>query len=75
MEVENTLNSYFSNVAKNFKIPEIIVTDSLLQNLSRHQTLNSTHKYKNHSGMHVLERFSQCFSSFYFSHVGKYAVL
>ena len=75
VEVENTLNSYFSNVAKNFKIPEIIVTDSLLQNLSRHQTLNSIHKYKNHSGMHVLERFSQCFSSFYFSHVGKYAVL
>ena len=75
VEVENTLNSYFSNVAKNFKIPEIIVTDSLLQSLSRHQTLNSIHKYKNHPGMHVSERFSQCFSSFYFSHVGTYAVL
>ena len=32
-------------------------------------------KYKNHPSMHVIKRFSQHFSSFYFSHVGKNTVL
>ena len=41
IEVENTFNSYFSNVVKNLKIPDIFVTDSLPQSLSRHPTLNA----------------------------------
>ena len=40
VEVANTLNNYFSNVVKNLKIPEKVVTDSLPQSLSRHPTLN-----------------------------------
>ena len=75
VEVENTLNNYFSNVVKNLKIPEKFVTDSLPQSLSRHPTLNATLKYKNHPSMHVIKRFSQRFSSFYFSHVDKNTVL
>ena len=75
VEVENTLNNYFSNVVKNLKIPEKFVTDSLPQSLSRHPTLNAILKYKNHQIMHVIKRFSQRFSSFYFSHVDKNTVL
>ena len=74
VEVANTLNNYFSNVVKNLKIPEIFVTDSLPQSLSRHPTLNAILKYKNHPGMRVIKRFSQRFSSFYFSHVDKNTV-
>ena len=40
VEVANTLNNYFSNVVKNLKIPEKVVTDSLPRSLSRHPTLN-----------------------------------
>ena len=58
VEVANTLNNYFSNVVKNLKIPEKFVTDSLPQSLSRHPTLNAILKYKNHSSMHVIKRFS-----------------
>ena len=75
VEVANTLNNYFLNVIKNLKIPEKFVTDSLLQSLSRHPTLNAILKYKNHPSMLVIKRFSQRFSSFYFSHVDKNTVL
>ena len=75
VEVANTLNNYFSNVVKNLKIPEKFVTDSLPQSLSRHPTLNAILKYKNHPSMRVIKRFSQRFSSFYFSHVDKNTVL
>ena len=75
MEVLKTLNNYFSNVVKNLKIPEKFVTDSLPQSLSRHPTLNAILKYKNHPSMRVIKRFSQRFSSFYFSHVDKNTVL
>ena len=75
MEVANTLNNYFSNVVKNLKTPEKFVTDSLPQSLSRHPTLNAILKYKNHPSMRVIKRFSQRFSSFYFSHVDKNTVL
>ena len=75
VEVANTLNNYFSNVVKNLKIPEKFVTDSLPQSLSRHPTLNAILKYKNHSSMRIIKRFSQRFSSFYFSHVDKNTVL
>ena len=75
VEVANTLNNYFSNVIKNLKIPEKFVTDSLPQSLSRHPTLNAILKYKNHTSMHVIKRFSQRFSNFYFSHADKNAVL
>ena len=71
VEVANTLNNYFWNVIKNLKIPEKFVTDNLPQSLSRHPTLNAILKYKNHSSMHVIKRFSQRFSSFYFSHMTK----
>ena len=75
VEVANTLNNYFSNVVKNLKTPEKFVTDSLPQSLSRHQILNAVLKYKNHPSMHVIKKFSQRFSSFYFSHVDKNTVL
>ena len=74
VEVANTLNNYFSNVVKNLKIPEKFVTDSLPQSLSRHPTLNAILKCKNHPSMHVIKRFSQHFSSFYFSHVDQNTV-
>ena len=74
VEVANTLNYYFSNVVKNLKIPEKLVTDSLPQSLSRHPTLNAIFKYKNHQRVRVIKRFSQRFSSFYFSHVDKNTV-
>ena len=74
VEVANTLNNYFSNVVKNLKIPEKFVTDSLPQSLSRHPTLNAILKYKNHSSMCVIKKFSQRFSSVYFSHVDKNTV-
>ena len=73
--VANTLNNYFSNVVKNLKTPEKFVTDSLSQSLLRHPILNAVLKYKNHPSMHVIKRFSQRFSSFYFSHVDKNTVL
>ena len=69
VEVTNTLNNYFSNVVKKFKIPEKFVTDSLPQSLSRHPTLNAILKYNNHPSIPAIKRFSQRFSSFYFSHV------
>ena len=75
VEVVNTLNNYFSNVVKNLKTPEKFVTDSLPQSLSRHPTLNAILKYKSHPSMRVIKRFSQRFSSFYFSHVDKNTVL
>ena len=75
VEVANTLNNYFLNVVKNLKIPEKLVANSLLQSLSRHPTLNAIFKYKNHPGMLVIKKFSQLFSSFYFSHVDKNTVL
>ena len=75
VEVANTLNNYFSNVVKNLKIPEKFVTDSLPRSLSKHPTLNAVLKYKNPPSMHVIKRFSQRFSSFYFSHVDKNTVL
>ena len=73
--VANTLNNYFSNVVKNLKTPEKLVTDSPPQSLLRHRTLNAIHRYKNHPSMHVIKRFSQRSSSFYFSHVDKNTVL
>ena len=75
MEVANTLKNYFSNVVKNLNIPEKFVTDSLRQSLSRHPTLNAILKYKNHPSMRAIKRFSQRFSTFYFSHVDKNTVL
>ena len=75
VDVANTLSNYFSNVVKNLKVPEKFVTDSLYQSLSRHPTLNTIIKYKNHPGMHVIKIFSQLFSSFYFSHFDKNSVL
>ena len=51
------------------------MTDSLPQSLSRHPTLNAMLKYKNYPSMRVIKRFSQRFSSFYFSHVDKNTVL
>ena len=74
VEVTNTLNNYFSNVVKNLKTPEKFVTDSLPQSLSRHPTLNAILKCKNHPSMHVIKRFSEHFSSFYFSHVDQNTV-
>ena len=71
VEVANTLNNYFSNVVKNLKIPKKFVTDSLPQSLCRHPNLNAILKYKNHPNIHVIKRFSQRFSSFYFSHFDK----
>ena len=64
-------------IVKNLKVPKKFVTDSLPRNLFRHPTLNDTLKYLNkiHPSMHVIKRFSQCFSSFYFSHVHKNTVL
>ena len=50
------------------------MTDSLLQSLSRHLTLNAILKYKNHPRMHVIKIFSQRASSFYFSHIEKNTV-
>ena len=75
VEVANTLNNYFLNVVKNLKILEKFVTDSLPQSLSRLPTLNVILKYKNRPRMHVIKRFSQRFSSFYFPHVDKNTVL
>ena len=75
VEVSNTLNNYFLNVVKNLKIPEKFVTDSFPQSLPRHPTLNAILKYKNHPNMHVIKRFSQRLSSFYFAHVEKNTVL
>ena len=67
VEVANTLNIYFLNAVKSLKIPKKILTDSLPQSLlSRHPTLNSILKYKNHPSMHVIKRVSQRFSNFIF---------
>ena len=56
------------------KIPKKLVTDSLLQSLSRHPTLNAILHYKNHP--HVCnKKFFSRFFKFYFSHVDKNAVL
>ena len=78
-EVAKTLNNYFSNIVKNLKIQKQKKTkklpDSIPQILSKHPTLNGTLKYKNHPSIHVIKRFSQRFSSFYFSNVDKNIVL
>ena len=74
-EVPNIISNYFLNIVKNLKIPEKFVTEKLPQSLSRHPTLNVILKYKNDPSMHVIKRFSQRFSSFYFSHVDKNIVL
>ena len=74
MEVANTLNNYFSNVIKKLEIPEKFVTDSLpAQSLSEHPTLNAM-PAKHHPNTHVIKKFSQPFSGFYFSHVDKTTV-
>ena len=75
VEVAYTLSNYFSNIVKNLKIPEKFVTDRLPQSLSRHSTFNAIFKYKNHPSIHVMKKFSQRFSGFYFSHVEKNIVL
>ena len=64
-----------ANVVKNLKIPDKFVTSNLRQSLWRHPTLNAILKYKNHLSMHVIKRFSQRFSSFYFAHVEKNTVI
>ena len=74
VEVANTLKNYFSNVVKNLNTLEKFMTDSLPQSLWRHPTLNAILKCKNHPSMHVIKRFSQHFSSFYFSHVDQNTV-
>ena len=50
------------------------MTDSLPQSLSRHTTLNTILKYKNHPSTHVMKNFSQHFLSF-FSHIDKNTIL
>ena len=67
VEIANTLNNYFSNIVKKFKIAEKFATDSLPKSLSRHPTLNAILKYKSHPSMHAIKRFSQRFSRFFFT--------
>ena len=50
------------------------MTANLTESLSRHPTLNTILKYKNHPSMRVIKRFSQRFSSFHFSYVDKNTV-
>ena len=49
-EVANTLNDFFSNIDKNFNIPEYNV-NALYHRLSNHPTLKAILKYKNHPSM------------------------
>ena len=60
---------------KGEEIPEKFVDNSLPHNLSRHPTLNAILKYKDPPSIRIIERFSQHFSSFYFSPVDKNTVL
>ena len=75
VEVANTLNKFFSNIVKNLKIPERFVNNSLPHSLSSHPTLKAILKYKDHSSIPVIKRFSQRISSFYFLTVDKNTVL
>ena len=73
-EVANALNN-FSSTIKNLKIPEYYAENNLPPNLSRHPTLKTILKYKNHSSISIIKRFSEHFSSFHFSQVDKNTVL
>ena len=75
MELANTLNTFFFNTVKNLRIPEKFADHDHPHTLSRHPTLNSILKYKDHPTIRVIERVSQGFSSFYFSTVNKNTVL
>ena len=71
----NTLNNFFSNIIKNFKLPEYYVEDKLSHNLWSHPILKAILKYNNHPSIKVIKSFSTRFSSFYSLQVGKSTVL
>ena len=75
VEAANTLNNFSSTIIKNLKIPEYYAENNLPPNLSRHPTLKAILKYKNHSSISIIKRFSERFSSFHFSQVDKNKVL
>ena len=75
MEVAITLNNFFSNIIKNFKIQEYYVEDKLPHSLARHPTLKAILKYKNHPSIRIIKSFFRPFSSFYLSQVDKNTVL
>ena len=66
VKVANTLNNFFSNIIKNFKILEYYVEDKLRHSLSRYAILKAILKYKNHPSIKIIKSFSRYFSSFYF---------
>ena len=70
MEVENTLNNFFSNLIKDMKIRKYYVEHKFRHSLSKHQILKAILKYKNHPSI-IIKSFSQRFSSFYFSQIEK----
>ena len=74
MEVADTLNNFFSSI-KSLKIPKYYVEDKLPHSLSRHPTLKSILKYKNHPSIRIIKSFSRRFSSFYRSKLIKKTVL
>ena len=60
-KVANTLNNFFSNIIKNFKLPEYFVEDELSHNLSSHPILKAILKYNNHPSIKVIKSFSTRF--------------
>ena len=74
-EMANTFNDFFSNIVKNLKIPEYQCENDLHNRLSSHPALQAIMKYRNHPSINIIRHFSQRYSSFYFSQVGKTTVL
>ena len=67
-EVANTLNYFFSNIARNLNIPKHLV-NALNHRLSNHPTLKVILKYKNHPSINTIRCTTKHLSSFYFYQV------
>ena len=66
-EVAETFNDFFSNIVKNFKIPEYQCEDDLHNSLSSHSAVQAISKYRNHPSINNIRNSSQRFPSFCFS--------
>ena len=69
------ITSAFSKIVRNLKIQEKFADNNFPHNLLSHPTLHAMLKYKDHPNIRVIKRFSQRFSSFYFSPVVKSTAL
>ena len=66
-EVAKTLNDFFSNIVKNYKVPEYQCEDDLHNRLSSNPVLQAILKYVNHPNINNIRNSLQRFSSFYSS--------